>query len=148
MGIFGTIIAKTIGKVADSAGGISKDITKQKLAKFGDKTQLEGNEHEEFIEMLKYRGGNSYQANNRNWYDSFVDGLNRLVFPLTAFPFIYLLWRLAVTDPQKLLTALGAAGLLTIIGTLLGVRQIGKKIALNKDPSEVPTFPNWLLEEA
>jgi hypothetical protein len=134
MGIFGSIIAKTIGKVADGAGSISKDITKVKLAKSGDKVQIENNAHDEFNQMLKFRGLNSFQANNRNWYDSFVDGLNRLIFPLTALPFIYLLWRLVLTDPQKLLTALGVAGFLAVVSTLLGVRQIGKIINVSGAP--------------
>ena len=121
-----TAIANIAGSVGNVIKKISSAKTKRILAKTGDKTQIEGNAHNEHIAMLNFRSQNSFNATNRTKFDSLVDGLNRLVFPLTAFPFIAMLWIYVITDISGLMAAIGTAGLLSIIGTLLGVRQFGK----------------------
>ncbi len=119
-------IADIAGVASNIVGTIAGHKTKRMLAKSGDKIQTEANASKEHMAMLNFRSQNSYNAVNRTKFDSLVDGLNRLVFPLTAFPFIVMLWVLVFTDMSGLMKAIGTAGLLSIIGTLLGVRQFGK----------------------
>jgi hypothetical protein len=140
-------VADIAGIVGNVATSITDAKTKRLLAKTGDKTQNEANAHNEHMAMLNFRSQNSYNAVNRNKFDSLVDGLNRFVFPATAFPFIFLLWKKAIEDPNGLLDALGTWGLLSVVGTLLGVRQFGKYQTRKNEEKKIDTVKEIQKEE-
>ena len=63
---------------------------------FGNKkerdAQSAANEHDEQIEIHReHAAGYSYAAPTRNWFDSLIDGINRLPRPIFAFLAIWLI---------------------------------------------------------
>ncbi|MDX5370590.1 MAG: holin family protein [Alphaproteobacteria bacterium] len=64
----------------------------------GMRQQAESNTHDEQIGAMNAFSREFTWRGERYWFDSFVDGLNRLPRPLLAFGVIWLLW-FAVQEP-------------------------------------------------
>lgn len=93
------------------------------LARFvRDKDALEAHRHAETIQQQATYAAEFAPRANRTWWDSFVDGLNRLPRPLMAFAVIGLMaW--APIDPVGFSAAMGAYALVPewLAGTLFGI---------------------------
>ena len=89
----------------------------------GDKVQQEHNAHEEQTALRAQYAAEVSAASGfgRTRWDSFVDGLNRLVRPTFTFGVIYLFW-LAVQDPREFSIVMTALQLVPMeLWTLLGL---------------------------
>lgn len=74
---------------------------------FGNKEAKETNIHDEQMAAYEAMASENYDRTNRTWWDSFVDGLNRLPRPLLAFMVIgCLIW--APIDPYGYAAAMRA----------------------------------------
>lgn len=129
-----------LGGIGGAVQGVSRGV-----ATFtGDKVQREANTHDEQQSVLDaYASENAQVRVNRTWWDSFVDGLNRLPRPILAFEVIALPhW--AILDPTGFAAAMTALRLMPewlalIIGQVVllfcGGRMLDKWPSKFKGPS-------------
>lgn len=81
-------------------GGGVKAVSEAVTPFTGDKVQAEDNRHDESIARLSQYTAEFADRQGRTWWDSFIDGLNRLPRPLMAFGVISLfIW--ASADPAR-----------------------------------------------
>ncbi len=68
------------------ASGVIKGVNSLVGTVFGDKRQIETNIHSEQSDAMKAMAAENMQIReNRTWFDSLIDGLNRLPRPVIAF---------------------------------------------------------------
>ncbi len=118
----------TIGAALGGAVEVAKVV-------FGDKSKRDEYRHLEQASLNEAYGKEfSYQASNRNWFDAFMDGLNRLPRPVITFGVLWL-FVIAVRDPAYFADVMRAMQLvpemlwwlvLTIIAFFFGGRMIDK----------------------
>ena len=94
----GGLVKEVGGMIAHGMSGITGVVGKVIGAK-------NASEHEENIERLRQAG--SYIGENRTWWDSLVDGINRLVRPCFTFGTLFLFY-LAVDAPTRFHAAMVA----------------------------------------
>lgn len=80
-----------IKPITDSVGSVAKIFV-------GDKSKRDEYSSNENIAGLNQFASEFNQRENRTWWDSLVDGINRLMRPSAFFTFIGMFW-LAVYDP-------------------------------------------------
>lgn len=103
-------IAKLLSFLSGNASSI-KDIAE---VFFGNKkerdAQIAANEFNEQIEIHKEAAaGYSYASPARNWFDSLIDGINRLPRPLMAFLAIwFMVW--PMMQPERYIESVKAMG--------------------------------------
>jgi hypothetical protein len=74
-----------------------KDLTR---TIFGDAVRRDSNSHDENIAVHEEHSKSySYDAKNRNWWDSFIDGVSRLPRPMLTFGVVWM-FGLAYVDPE------------------------------------------------
>lgn len=78
MGILGKVGSWLAGGVIESAGKVATDVGR---TYFGDKTEKEQHVSAEQIAVLNQYAAEFAARQQRTWWDSFVDGVNRLVRP-------------------------------------------------------------------
>lgn len=102
-GFLGRLLA---GGLSATAQGVARGI-----ATFtGDKVQRESNTHDEQMAVFAQMAAEYSARQNRTWWDSFVDGLNRLPRPLMALSALGVLaW--APMDPISFSAAMQAYSL-------------------------------------
>tara|TARA_R100001082_G_scaffold102650_1_gene72916 strand:- start:117 stop:692 length:576 start_codon:yes stop_codon:yes gene_type:complete len=127
-------------------GGIGSTVSAvgNTVAKFtGDKVQQESNQHTEAMAVhAAYSSENSQLRQNRTWWDSLWDGLNRAPRPLMALGVMGLLvW--PIFDPVRFSSAMAAYALvpewhaavfIAIAGFYFTTRHL-EKVKLGKGPS-------------
>ena len=102
------------GSLAKGVGSIVGRVLDSKDKKIGS-------EHSESIERLRQAG--SYMGDNRTWWDSLVDGVNRLVRPCFTFGTLFLFY-LSVSNPIAFHSSMQAMSaipdpLWIILGTII-----------------------------
>lgn len=111
---------------------------------FGNKKERDQttakNDYDEQVELHKEQAaGYTHNAVNRNWFDSLVDGVNRLVRPLMTYGIIALfLW--AGVDPARFTVTMAAMNtipdmLWTIMAMILGF-WFGSRVLAKDLPSQ------------
>ena len=109
-----------------------------KLAKtfFGSKDNREHDEHRETMAFLRGVSNEMMPRKNRTWWDSLVDGINRLVRPIFTFGTIYVFYY-CIDDPDgfsfsmlalSLMPEQGWWFLFTVLSFWFGGKFIGKDI--------------------
>ncbi len=116
MGIISTI-------VSGFTGGLAQPVTQLATTFFGDKSKRDEYDSNENVAGLGEFAAENNVQNNRTWWDSLVDGLNRLMRPSSFFTFLGLMW-LAMYNPQKFAIvssslALVPAQIWTILGLMI-----------------------------
>ncbi len=101
--MIGAIMQLLSGGVIDKVGGLVKTV-------FGDKEKRDDQRAEaDSASMNAFTAESGALRSNRNWFDSLIDGLNRLPRPLGFFGIIGLFgW--AVVDPMQFTVAMTALG--------------------------------------
>ena len=115
------------GNVLGGANKIAKTI-------FGSKEGRDTAGHTENMAFLQGVANQMMPRTNRTWWDSLVDGINRLVRPIFTFGTIYVFYY-CVRDPEGFSISMVALGLMpeqgwwflfTILGFWFGGKFIGK----------------------
>ena len=100
MGILSSILGINPEKILDSASGLAKIFV-------GDKSERESNTHSEqesAFDVLQAEAA-AQSRENRNWFDSLIDGINRIPRPLGFFSVIgILIW--CPIDPASFANAM------------------------------------------
>mgnify|MGYP001610983753 CR=1 FL=1 len=77
----------------------------------GDQVQREASVHDEQIAVMGQQASEFQYRGNRNWFDSLIDGINRLPRPVIAFGTIGLfVW--CIVDPAEFTIAMLALGVM------------------------------------
>lgn len=95
------------GGVGNAAQGIARGV-----ATFtGDKVQRESNVHDEQMSAMGQMASEFQYRGDRTWFDSLIDGINRLPRPVIAFGVIGLFaW--CIVDPSEFTVAMLALGVM------------------------------------
>jgi hypothetical protein len=134
--------------ILGALGGVDKLVGRF----FVDKDKAEANVHDEQITLRESVAGEFAKAST-TWWDSLVDGLNRLVRPLFTFGTIGLFWW-CVVDPVEFSVSMQALALVPdalwmILGTVVafwfGTRTLEVK-AKAKTASEVRAVVDGMKE--
>ena len=144
-----------IGKILDFLGGGVLDSAKGfYTAIAGDTAARETDAHTE--QMAVYNQFAAEFGHARTWWDSFIDGLNRLPRPFMTFGTLALFaW--CVVDPPAFIEAMGALSavpemlwviFLTIVGFWFGGKMISKDIKYTPPSVEKIKALNDLASEA
>lgn len=122
LGLFGKLLPGVLGNIINKGSGLL--------------SQRGTNEHDENMERLRQAG--SYTGYHRTWWDSLIDGINRLVRPGFTFGTIYL-FALAIVRPIEFHAAMQALAavpdpLWIILGTIVVFWFGEKKLAGLRKP--------------
>lgn len=101
-----------LGKIAQALIGGGVQAVAAAVTPFtGDRVQEENSRHAEMLARFQQYGGEFADRQNRTWWDSFIDGLNRLPRPFMALGVIGLfVW--ASADPAGFAVAAQAWSLI------------------------------------
>ena len=133
------MISKIIGGLGDSASKVMGGVATLKRITTVDKTQKENNIHDETVQMMKAYA-NEMGKENKNWWDSFIDGIVRLPRPIIAY-IVITLFIVCLVSPEyakKVATAFsGLPGYLygilgTVIAFYFGGRILNNKYQANR----------------
>ena len=131
------------------AGGIIGGANKIAQTFLGSKVDRDAGEHTENMAFLQGAANSMLPRTNRTWWDSIVDGINRLVRPIFTGGVIYVFWY-CIHDPEGFSYSMVALGQMpvqgwwlafSIVGFWFGGKFIGKDIRLPK-----PISPAALAE--
>lgn len=101
---------------------------------WGSETQREANAHSEAVAAHEeHAAGYTYQAVNRNWFDSLIDGVNRLPRPLITFGVMFMFGCsfFAPASYERMMQALSTTptSVWTIVAMVLGFWFTGRILA-------------------
>lgn len=129
-------------------GGLLGGVDKVVKTIFGSEEARDQATANEDIQRLKQYAAEFSPRENRTWWDSLVDGLNRLPRPIMTFGVIWLFYS-CMTDPAAFAVSMEALGLMptsgwallmTIVGFWFGGKFLGglsKKATQAPDPEHV-----------
>ena len=125
--MFKKIVNMLSGNVLGGANKIVKTV-------FGSKESRDTAEHTENMAFMQGIANEMLPRTNRTWWDSFTDGINRLVRPVFTFGTVYIFWY-CIKDPEGFSYSMVALSMMpeqgwwflfTIVTFWFGGKFIGK----------------------
>lgn len=93
------MIKQLLGLFTGGLGATAQGVARGVATFTGDKVQRESNVHDEQMAVLDQVGAEFLPRENRTWWDSLVDGLNRLIRPAAALTILYEVFIWPAVDP-------------------------------------------------
>lgn len=112
-----------VGGILEGANGIVETV-------MGSQKERDQMDHDAQTAVVAAHASEFIQRSNRTWWDSFIDGINRLPRPMMTFGTMAFIWY-AIYDPEEFTYAIQALTIVptplwVIFGTIVGFWFAGK----------------------